>query len=159
MCYAALTKGHFALSLELVTAAQVLGVSAALRQEPEWNEPILYAQMKRLVPGMPVKARRFVGEMEQIAKTFDRVGLPPKIPAGAADLYGFVAQTSQAHRHPEDPLPLPSLWEEAESLCAQLAPRRADVQTNRVGEQPQAACSCITASVACPPRAWPKPGA
>ncbi len=132
MCYAALTKGLSALSLELVTAAQVLGVSSALRQEFEWSEPVLYQQMQRLVPVVPAKAHRFVGEMEEMAKTFEQVGLTPKIPAGAADLYRFVAGTPFAHRHAEDPLPLPSLWELAEGLGAHLVPDRMDSQTLRV---------------------------
>jgi 3-hydroxyisobutyrate dehydrogenase-like beta-hydroxyacid dehydrogenase len=131
MCYSALIKGLSALSIELVTAAQAMGVAVALRQEFERSEPILYAQIQRLVPNVPMKARRFVGEMEEMAKTFEHVGLTPKIPAGAADLYRFVGQTSLAQRSPEDPQPLPSLWEVAEILSAQLAPAPGDAQGNR----------------------------
>jgi hypothetical protein len=58
-----------------------------------------------------MKSRRWVGEMEEIAKTFEHVGLTPKILAGAADMYRFVGDTDLAERTPEDPDPLPTLSE------------------------------------------------
>ena len=45
---------------------------------------------------MPSKARRWIGEMEEIAKTFEGLGLTPKIYEGAADVYRFVGETPLA---------------------------------------------------------------
>ena len=120
MCYAALTKGFTALCTELLTAAAALGVSAPLTAELEQSQASFYKQMSQSIPGMPSKARRWVGEMEEIAQTFDQLGLTPQILAGAADLYRFVSATPLAERTPEDTSPLPTLAETVHSLAEQL---------------------------------------
>jgi hypothetical protein len=108
MCYAALTKGLSALALELLAAGEALGISEPLKEEFQLSQSFLYKRMEQL-PGVPTKARRWVGEMEEIAKTFDHVGLTPKIFEGAADIYRFIGQTHLADRTPEDPEPPPAL--------------------------------------------------
>ncbi len=75
--------------------------------------------MQRL-PAMPIKSRRFVGEMVEIARSFGDVGLTPKILEGAADLYRFVGDTHLANRTPEDTSPLPSLEETLAILVEHL---------------------------------------
>ncbi len=57
--------------------------------------------MERTVVSMPPRARRWLGELEEIAATFNAVGLTPKIYEGAADLYRFVGQTLLANETPE----------------------------------------------------------
>jgi 3-hydroxyisobutyrate dehydrogenase-like beta-hydroxyacid dehydrogenase len=109
MCYAALTKGLVALCTELLTASEVLGVSQALKEEFQLSQSVLLGLMEQRLPRMPMKSRRWVGEMEEIARTFAEVGLTPKILAGAADMYRFVSETDLARRTPEDPDPLPAL--------------------------------------------------
>jgi len=109
MCYASLTKGLVGLCTELLTAAEVLGVSQALKAEFQLSQSVLYELMEQRLPRMPMKSRRWVGEMEEIVKTFERIGLTPKIMAGAADMYRFVGETDLAERTPEDPDPLPTL--------------------------------------------------
>jgi 3-hydroxyisobutyrate dehydrogenase-like beta-hydroxyacid dehydrogenase len=103
MCYAALTKGLTALSTELLVAAEALGITEPLQAEFRQSQLSMLAQMERGLPGMPPKARRWVGEMEEIASTFEAVGLTPKILLGAADIYRFVGDTTLADRNPEDP--------------------------------------------------------
>lgn len=109
MCYAALTKGLVALCTELLTAAEVLGVSQALKEEFQLSQSVLLGLMEKRLPRMPMKSRRWVGEMEEIARTFAEVGLTPKILAGAADMYRFISETDLAKQTPEDPDPLPTL--------------------------------------------------
>jgi 3-hydroxyisobutyrate dehydrogenase-like beta-hydroxyacid dehydrogenase len=109
MCYAALTKGLTALCTELLTASEVLGVSQALKNEFQGSQAALYERMERGLPFMPGKSRRWVGEMEEISRTFEHIGLTPKILAGAADMYRLVGATHLADRNPEDPEPPPSL--------------------------------------------------
>jgi 3-hydroxyisobutyrate dehydrogenase-like beta-hydroxyacid dehydrogenase len=101
MCYAALTKGITALATESLTAAKALGLDAALRAELEQSQHALLSMIARQVTGMPPKAHRWVGEMEEIASTFADVGLTPRILAGAADIYRFVAQTPLGAETPE----------------------------------------------------------
>ena len=111
MCYAALTKGFTALCTELLTAAEALGVSDALHKEFQTSQAALFERMQRGLPNMPPKSQRWVGEMEEIAKTFEQAGLTPNMLLGAADMYRFVGQTTLADRNPEDPTPAPTLTE------------------------------------------------
>ena len=111
MCYASLTKGLTALCTELLTAAEILGVSEALRAEFQMSQSALYQRMEGSLPGMPPKSRRWIGEMEEISATFGHVGLTPKILAGVADMYRFVGETYLANLAPEEPDAFPDLAE------------------------------------------------
>jgi 3-hydroxyisobutyrate dehydrogenase-like beta-hydroxyacid dehydrogenase len=119
MCYAAWTKGSTALCTELLIAAEALGVLDALEEEFQSSQSMMIWRMQRL-PAMPIKSRRFVGEMAEISKTFGDVGLTPKMLAGAAEMYRFVGKTHLADRTPEDRSPLPSLREMLATLVDQL---------------------------------------
>jgi len=110
MCYAAWTKGSTALCTELLIAAKAMGVFDALEKEFRSSQSMMVMRMQRL-PAVPIKSRRFVGEMVEIAKTFKDVGLTPNILAGAAEIYRFVGETDLADRTPEDTSPMPSLEE------------------------------------------------
>lgn len=99
MCYAAGTKGVTALQTELLVAAKALGLYDALIDELRSGTRL--EGMERGLPGMPVKARRWIGEMEEIAKTFADVGLTSKMFDGAADMYRLVSQTHLADETPE----------------------------------------------------------
>ena len=101
MCYASLTKGLTALCTELLTAASVLGVSEALTAEFQLSQSALFERMEKGLPGMPPKARRWIGEMEEISATFEHVGLTPNILTGAADMYRFIGDTHLADLPPE----------------------------------------------------------
>ncbi|TVR69247.1 MAG: NAD(P)-dependent oxidoreductase [Sphaerobacteraceae bacterium] len=101
MCYAALTKGLTALGTELMVAAEAMGLTGSLREEFELSQSAMLEHLEKSVPGMPPKAYRWVGEMEEIAKTFDDVGLTPKMLLGAADMYTLVGQTPLANETPE----------------------------------------------------------
>jgi len=102
MTYAAMTKGTFALSTELFVAAWRMGLFEALKEEFLISQVPRYEFMERGVKGMPPKSRRWVGEMEEIAKTFQELGLTPKIYQGAADMYRIVGQTPLADETPEN---------------------------------------------------------
>ena len=111
MCYASLTKGLTALCTELLTAAELLGVSDALKAEFQMSQSALYQRMEGGLPGMPPKSRRWIGEMEEISATFGHVGLTPKILAGVADMYRLVGKTHLADLPPEDSDAFPDLAE------------------------------------------------
>ncbi len=104
MVYAASTKGTTALWTELLVAARALGLEEALRAE--WGESSPTArQQLAAIPTMPRRARRWVGEMEEIAATFASLGLTPRILEGAADIYRLVAETALADQTPREPNP------------------------------------------------------
>ena len=102
MCYAALTKGATALMTELSIAAARLGVSDALSAEFAQSQPAMLERMQRAVPEMVPKAHRWVGEMEEIAKTFEACGLTPRTFQGAAELYAQVAASRLGRMSPEE---------------------------------------------------------
>lgn len=122
MCYAALTKGTTALMTELSVAAERLGVSAALRAEFAQSQPAMLERMRRAVPGMVPKAHRWVGEMEEIAKTFGACGLTPATFEGAAAIYAFVAEAPPG-RNASEGRDRPASFED---LVVMLARSRAD---------------------------------
>jgi 3-hydroxyisobutyrate dehydrogenase-like beta-hydroxyacid dehydrogenase len=107
MVYAASTKGSTALWTELLTAARALGLDEALAAEFALSRGGIAAQMNASIPSMPRRARRWVGEMEEIAATFAEAGLTPRMLQGAADMYRLVGETplaDQTSREPDPPL-------------------------------------------------------
>lgn len=120
MCYASLTKGLTALCTELLTAASLLGVSEALTAEFQLSQSVLFERMEKGLPGMPPKARRWIGEMEEISATFAHVGLTPNILTGAADMYRFVGDTHLADLPPEARDEFPTLAELIQILAENL---------------------------------------
>jgi len=101
MTYAALTKGTAALSMELLVAAWRMGLYDVLVKELQFSQAEGYNSIERFLQSMPSRARRWVGEMEEIAKTFEDLGLTAKIYQGAADIYRLVDKTSLADETPE----------------------------------------------------------
>jgi len=103
MVYAASTKGTTALWTELLVAARLLGLEEALAAELEGSA--VARQVMRGIPSMPRRARRWIGEMEEIAKTFEDLGLTPLMLQGAADLYRLVGETPLADQTSREPDP------------------------------------------------------
>jgi 3-hydroxyisobutyrate dehydrogenase-like beta-hydroxyacid dehydrogenase len=108
MCYAALTKGLTALATELHIAADRSGVAQSLHAELEMSQPNLLEWIRRMVPSMPPKAWRWIGEMEEIADTFESLGLTPKMLEGAADMYRLVERAPDLARLPAPAASAPS---------------------------------------------------
>src|SRR6266545_313298 len=92
MCFAALTKGLQALGTELFVAARLLGVAEELRGEQQRDMGNILAYLDRATPTMIPKAYRWVGEMEEIARCFDEVGLPGATFQGIAEVYRRVTE-------------------------------------------------------------------
>ena len=89
MCYAAMTKGVQALGAELLVAARLLGVEDTLLAEQSEGGDVANVRrfVERALPTMPPKAYRWIGEMEEIARCFEDLGLPGRLMLGAADVY------------------------------------------------------------------------
>lgn len=101
MCYAALTKGVPAIALELLIAARRLGVSDALEAQLKATRSDVYGWLTGMLPVVPPKAHRWVPEMLEIARTLESTGLTPRMFEGAAEVYGFIAQTALGGESPE----------------------------------------------------------
>jgi len=101
MCYGALNKGTQALWLEVLIAAQRLGVAELLEEQLGQSQAERYGWVLGQFPSLPPKAYRWVPEMLEIAKTLGSAGMTPKMFDGAADVYRFVAGTSLGKETPE----------------------------------------------------------
>ena len=102
MCYAGLTKGTFALYFAVLTAAEAMGLSDELRSEFTFSQPEAHSRMERHLPALPVKASRWIAEMQEIAATFQAAGVTPFLHRGAADIYETVSKTPFAQETPEN---------------------------------------------------------
>ncbi len=104
MVYAASTKGTTALWTELLVAARALGLENAILSEFGPDNTVAKQHMAS-IPSMPRRSRRWVGEMEEIAATFEALGLTPSILEGAAEMYRFIGETDLADQTSREPNP------------------------------------------------------
>ena len=101
MCYAALTKGTFALYYALAVAAQRMELLPQLLKEFEYSQPEAFQDMQKHLPKLPAKSARWVGEMKQIAATFSHTGVTPSFHNGAAEMYRLISESSLGQETPE----------------------------------------------------------
>jgi 3-hydroxyisobutyrate dehydrogenase-like beta-hydroxyacid dehydrogenase len=87
MTYAAWTKGTAAMLLAIRELAVREGVEAALLEEWELSQPELSERSARAERSAEAKGWRWVGEMEEIAATFEAAGLPGGFHRAAAEVY------------------------------------------------------------------------
>jgi 3-hydroxyisobutyrate dehydrogenase-like beta-hydroxyacid dehydrogenase len=87
MAYAAWTKGTAALLLAIRELARAEGVEEALLAEWEESIPDLPDRSIRAAIAADSKGWRWVGEMEEIARTFAAAGLPKGFHEAAAEVY------------------------------------------------------------------------
>jgi 3-hydroxyisobutyrate dehydrogenase-like beta-hydroxyacid dehydrogenase len=87
MAYAGWTKGTAALLLAIRELARAEGVEEALLEEWDLSLPELRDRYRRAASSADAKGRRWVGEMEEIAATFEAAGLPDGFHRAAAEVY------------------------------------------------------------------------
>jgi len=91
MAYAGWNKGGQALLAAIRAFAIAEGVDAALLAEWKISQPDVHARSERAVHDNARKAWRFVGEMEEIARSLAAVGLPPAFHEAAREIYARLA--------------------------------------------------------------------
>ena len=101
MCYAALTKGTHTLHVALLTAANKMGLTEDLRNEFEFSQKSHLNAMEKGISRLPANAHRWIGEMEEIASTFEHLGVTPNFHRGAAEVYRMLDATPFAEETPE----------------------------------------------------------
>ena len=101
MCYAAMTKGSWALYSQLLIAAELMGLTEPLLAEFQSGQSSVLERMTRTIPTVPPRARRWVSEMEEIRDTFDHLGLTPLLFQGVSDIYRFMGDTPLGEEFPE----------------------------------------------------------
>jgi hypothetical protein len=87
--------------MELLIAARKLGVEQVLEAEFRESIPGIHDWLLDRTPAMPPKAYRWIPEMREIAKTFEGVGMTPRIMQGAAEMFEFIAATPLGRESPE----------------------------------------------------------
>ncbi|MDG2313054.1 MAG: DUF1932 domain-containing protein [Alphaproteobacteria bacterium] len=102
MCYAALTKGTMALDLAALLAGKKMGVYEELKTEFINSQEAAYGRMESRLPWLSTDAGRWSGEMDEIALSFDSVGLPGGFHRAAADIYRRLSEASLAQEKPEN---------------------------------------------------------
>ena len=96
MAYAGYTKGSSALLILINAFAELAGVRESLLKEWEMSQPALIKRSEHAAKGTAAKAWRFVGEMEEIAKTMKSSDLPEGFHNGSAELYSLMARFKDA---------------------------------------------------------------
>ena len=120
MVYGALTKGLTAITTQLLMAANEMDLYDALEALHEETQGVQLQRMRRAVPNMPNRSRRWVSEMEEIAKTYGALGITPKMYEGAAEFYRFVGGTPLAEERAETVDRSRTLKQVIEILCSGL---------------------------------------
>ena len=87
MAYAAWTKGTAAMLLAIRELARREGVEEALLEEWDLSQPALRDRHERALRSADAKGWRWVGEMEEIAASFEADGLPGGFHRAAAEVY------------------------------------------------------------------------
>jgi 3-hydroxyisobutyrate dehydrogenase-like beta-hydroxyacid dehydrogenase len=91
MCYAANTKGVVALLAAILATAESLGVLEALFSRWRKEDAASPEQILTRIQANAPKAWRFVGEMQEISRTFSEAGAPGEFHIAAADIYQRLA--------------------------------------------------------------------
>jgi 3-hydroxyisobutyrate dehydrogenase-like beta-hydroxyacid dehydrogenase len=100
MAYAAVTKGSSALLMAVRALAASEGVDEALLAEWRRSQPELPKRSEAAARDNARKAWRFVGEMDEIAATFEAAGLPGGFHRAAGEIYRRLADYKDAAAPP-----------------------------------------------------------
>ncbi|NQW17765.1 MAG: DUF1932 domain-containing protein [Chloroflexi bacterium] len=104
MCYAAQTKGITALQAAMLVSASRLGVYDELIAELEHSQAASLEGARAGVMRLPSVAGRWIGEMEEIASTFESVGVTGGFHQGAAEMFRLVDASDTVYAESADDL-------------------------------------------------------
>ena len=124
MCYAGLTKGRFALYFAVLLAAQQMNLLPQLLQEFALSQPDDHRKMRRILPKLPCKAHRWVGEMQQIAETLSDLDITKQFHVAASEIYDLISRSTLGSESPEEISSTRTLEETLSAL--QTTPRPID---------------------------------
>ena len=122
MCYASVTKGTSALHAAALTAAEVMDLGEELLAE------FAESQSQRLkamggINSLSAKAFRWIGEMREIAATYERAGVSPGFHEGAEHIFRLIAESPIGDERPET-VDRDRTLEETVAIFAEEARRR-----------------------------------
>jgi len=100
MCYASITKGTAALYTAALITAERSGLSKELFLEISESRSQRLKSMESL-KALSAKAFRWIGEMHEIASTYDQAGVTSHFHEGAAEIYQLITDSPIGHERPE----------------------------------------------------------
>jgi hypothetical protein len=96
ICNGAFNKGAFALYTTVMLAAEHYGCTEFLRERLPGSQAGTVEKLDGAILRLPTLSGRYIGEMEQVAETFEAIGLTPDIHRGAADLFRLLSESPMA---------------------------------------------------------------
>ena len=96
ICNGAWTKGAFALYTAVMMAAEHYGFAEHLRSRLPGSQAGTVEKLDQAILRLPALAGRYIGEMEQVAETFESIGLPSGFHAASAELFRLLNKTPLA---------------------------------------------------------------
>ena len=102
ICNGAYNKGAFALYTAVMLAADHYGCTKFLRDRLPNSQAGTVERLDQAVLRLPSLSGRYIGEMEQVAETFEAIGLTPDIHKGAADLFRLLNASPLATERREE---------------------------------------------------------
>ncbi|MDA0652917.1 MAG: DUF1932 domain-containing protein [Proteobacteria bacterium] len=102
ICNGAYNKGAFALYTTVMLAAEHYGCTEFLRDRLPNSQAGTVERLDQAVLRLPSLSGRYIGEMEQVAETFEAIGLTPDIHKGAADLFRLLNASPLATERREE---------------------------------------------------------
>ena len=123
MCYASITKGANALHTAAMTVAEALGVGETVRAEIGESLPAIMQHMRGTIPRLPADSGRWVGEMDEIAKTYASAGATPRFHQGAAAVFRLLDSTPYG-RETRETMDTARTLEETVAACLRHLPMR-----------------------------------
>ncbi len=102
ICNGAWTKGAFALYTAVMMAAEHYGFTEHLRPRLPGSQAGTVEKLDQAIPRLPTLAGRYVGEMEQVAETFESIGLPSGFHTASAELFRILNKTPLAAERREE---------------------------------------------------------
>ena len=123
MCYASISKGTNALHTAAMTVADALGGGETVRAEIGDSAPAVMERMRNNIPSLPADAGRWVGEMEEIAKTFASAGVTPWFHQGASEIFRLLDSTPFG-RESRETMDTARTLEETIAACLRNLPMR-----------------------------------
>jgi 3-hydroxyisobutyrate dehydrogenase-like beta-hydroxyacid dehydrogenase len=102
ICNGAYNKGAFALYTVVMLAAEHYGCTDFLRERLPGSQAGTAERLDNAILRLPSLSGRYIGEMEQVAETFEAIGLTPDIHKGAADLFRLLNASPLATERREE---------------------------------------------------------
>ncbi|MBF0280320.1 MAG: NAD(P)-dependent oxidoreductase [SAR324 cluster bacterium] len=96
MCFAANTKGTAALMCSILATAEALEVREDLLAHWSMNGSKFSELSEQRIRNVTGKAWRFAGEMEEIAATFEKSGIPGGFFRAASEIYSRISEYKNA---------------------------------------------------------------